>query len=324
MPGKTPRVVLLDDYQGVALKMADWSGLGDRVQIEQVRVPLGRPEEVVERLAGVEIVIAMRERTSFDAKVMDLLPDLKLLVTTGMVNASIDMEAARERGVVVCGTPGSRGAAAEHAWALLMAVARCIPEEVDGLRSGDPAWQRTVGIELRGRTLGIAGFGNLGQRMARFGKAFDMDVAAWSRSLTETVAQEHGVRCMGSLDELLSVSDVLSLHLPLNSHTRGMIGAAELSRMKQGRILINTARGPIVDETALISALENGHLGGAGLDVFEIEPLPADHSFRSLRNVVATPHVGYVTQETYEIYFHGAVEAVGAYLDGAPIRVLND
>ncbi|WP_417695474.1 D-2-hydroxyacid dehydrogenase family protein [Roseibium sp.] len=323
MANSKPSMVLLDDYQGVGLKMADWSSVSERINITQVTHPLDDQSATVAKLAGAEIALAMRERSVFDAALLDQLPDLKLLITTGMVNASIDMDAAKARGITVCGTPGSRGAAAEHAWALVMALARHIPTEVEGLRSGDPAWQKTIGFELRGKTLGIAGFGNLGQRMARFALAFDMDVVAWSRSLTEEIAAPLNVQRAENLDVLLAKSDVLSLHLPLAKTTRGMIGTRELGLMKPGSYLINTARGPIVDETAMIEALKSGQLGGAGVDVFEIEPLPTDHPFRALPNVVATPHIGYVTQETYEIYYRGAVEAVAAYLDGEPIRVLN-
>lgn len=318
-----PVLALLDDYQDVALKMADWSEIAKKVRIEQVRKPFANRSEATERLSGVSVIVAMRERTVFDAALLESLPNLKLLVTTGMVNASIDMEAAKACGITVCGTPGSRGAAAEHTWALLMALARSIPDETAGLRSGDVRWQRTVGFELRGRTLGIIGFGNLGRRVARFGRAFDMEVMAWSRSLTDEVAAENGVRRAESLDALLSASDVVSVHLPLTSDTRGLIGKRELGLMKPGSYLLNTARGPIIDEVALLEALRSHKIAGAGLDVFDREPLPLDHPFRTLPNVVATPHIGYVTQETYELYYGGTAEVVMAFLNGSPIRVLN-
>lgn len=323
MTKPVPRVVVLDDYQKVATTMADWSSLEGRIDLDLVDHPIADRVALVERLRGAAIVVAMRERTPFDAELLAQLPDLRLLITTGMVNASIDMAAARAHGVTVSGTPGSRGSAAELAWALILALSRRIPAEVEGIRQGNPHWQRCVGVDLSGRTLGLAGFGNLGQRMARIGRAFDMKVVVWSRSLINEVAVTHGVQRAASLDELMAASDFLSLHLPLNDATRGMIGAREFALMKPGSYLVNTSRGPIVDEAALIGALKGEHLAGAGLDVFDIEPLPGNHPFRSMPSVIATPHVGYVTEETYRVYFSGAVEAVEAYLAGAPVRVLN-
>jgi len=317
------RVVILDDYQRVARDMADWSALDGAVEIVQLDRHIGDRDALVDALAGAPIVVAMRERTPFDSDLFERLGDLRLLVTTGMVNRSIDLDAAKTNGIVVSGTPGSRGSAAELAWALMLALSRRIPSEVEGFRSADPRWQRDLGLDLRGRTLGLAGFGNLGQRMARIGNAFDMEVCAWSRSLTDETAAEHGVSRMATLDDLLAASDVVSIHLTQTSETIGLIGARELGLMKPSAYLINTARGPIVDETALVAALSDGRIAGAGLDVFDIEPLPVDHPFRTMEQVVATPHLGYVTEETYRVYFAGAVEAIGGFLAGTPVNVLN-
>ena len=317
------RVVVLDDYQHVAARMADWSAVKARAELEFLHKPIATPAALARALAGADIVIAMRERTRFDAATLASLPDLRLLITTGMVNRSIDIAAANASGVTVCGTPGGGPAAAELAFGLLLALARRIPDEVQSVRAGNPAWQTGIGVDLADKVLGIVGYGKLGQRMARYGAAFGMRCLVYSRSLTEAAAAEAGVRRAPDLATLLAEADAVSLHVPQTPQTVGMIGAAELAQMKPGAFLINTSRGPLVDEGALVAALQAGRLRGAALDVFDTEPLPPDHPYRSAPGLIATPHVGYVTEETYRIYFAGAVEAVLGWLDGAPVRVLQ-
>lgn len=315
------RIAILDDYQNAALAAADWSRLAAPDEIAVANDHL-TGDALARFLDGAEVIVAMRERTAFDAALLDRLSALGLLVTTGMRNPSIDVGAAKEQGVTVCGTPGSGPAAAELAFGLVLALARHIPVEAARLRGGGKPWQMTVGTELRGKTLGILGFGRLGMRMARYGEAFEMDTVAFSRSLTPEKARERGAQA-ASLGGVLERADILTIHLTLTPETRGLMGAAELARMKPGALLVNTARGPIVEEAALISALESGHLGGAALDVFDVEPLPADHPFRTLPNVIALPHLGYVTAETYRAFYQGAVEDIQAWRDGTPLRVLN-
>ncbi|MGR3493659.1 D-2-hydroxyacid dehydrogenase family protein [Citreimonas sp.] len=317
------RIVILDDYQQVALRMADWSALQARCEIDVLDAHIDDTETLAARLAGAEVVLAMRERTPFDAARLERLPDLKLLVTTGPVNRSIDVAAANRLGITVCGTPGGGTAAAELAFGLILALARRIPQDVQSVRDGDPRWQAGLGVELAGKTLGIAGFGRLGRVTARYAAAFGMQPLAWSRTLTDEDAAAHGARPAADLAALLRQSDVLSIHLPLTTETRGVFDRAALAQMKPGAMLVNTSRGPIVDEGALIEALDSGRLRGAALDVFDIEPLPVDHPFRSHPAIIATPHMGYVTEETYRSYFCGAVTAIEAWLNGTPIRVLT-
>ncbi|MGE5147783.1 MAG: D-2-hydroxyacid dehydrogenase family protein, partial [Candidatus Eiseniibacteriota bacterium] len=257
----------------------------------------------------------------FDRALLERLPNLKLLITTGMRNASIDLETAVARGVIVCGTEAYAGTTAELTWGLILGLLRFIPEEAANLRRGGP-WQSTVGRDVRGRRLGIVGMGNLGTRVAKVGRAFDTPVSAWSRSLTPEKAKSLDVDYCAELDDLLRVSDIVTIHVVLNKDTRGLIDARRLGLMKPDAVLINTARGPIVDEAALIKALETGKLAGAALDVFGEEPLPSDHPFRRLPNVLATPHLGYVTERTYQNYYKGVVEDIEAWLAGAPVRVL--
>ncbi len=315
------RCVILDDYQDVALAMADWGRLAGAVTIERETRFIGDRDELVARLAGAAIVVAMRERTAFDAALLARLPDLKLLVTTGMRNAAIDLSAAAARGVTVCGAAGGGVPAAEMSWALLLALMRRIPDEVANFRAGGP-WQIGLGRDLAGRTLGVLGLGRLGQKVAAYGRAFDMRVLGFARRDVAARCAALGIEPAASLDDLLTRSDVLSIHVTLTGETRGLIGAAELARMKRGAVLVNTARGPIVEEAALIAALESGAPAGAALDVFDSEPLPPDHPFRRLPNVVATPHTGYVTEETYRDWFGQVVEDIEAFLAGAPVRVL--
>jgi phosphoglycerate dehydrogenase-like enzyme len=276
-------------------------------------------EPLAERLAPFDAVVAMRERTPFGADLLARLPRLRLLVTTGMANASIDLEAAAARGVVVCGTGGLPSPAAELTWALILALLRHVPAEDARMRAG--GWQATVGTELAGRTLGVIGLGRLGRRVALVGQAFEMPVIAWSQNLVGSEARALGVEPV-SRDELLARSDIVTIHLRLSDRTRGLIGAAELARMRPTAVLVNTSRGPIVDEPALLAALHEGTIAGAGLDVYDIEPLPPGHPLRTAPNTVLTPHLGYVTSGTYARYYADAVEDIAAFARGAPIRVL--
>ena len=278
-------------------------------------------EPLAERLAPFDAIVAMRERTAFGADLLARLPRLRLLVTTGMANPSIDLAAAREHGIVVCGTRGLPSPTAELTWGLILAVLRHIPAEDARLRAG--GWQATVGSELAGRTLGIIGLGRLGRRVARVARAFEMDVLAWSQNLDPDEAHRHGAEPVGR-DELLARADVVTIHLRLSARTRGLIGAAELARMKPSAVLVNTSRGPIVDETALVDALRGGGFAGAGLDVYDTEPLPAGHPLRTAPNTVLTPHLGYVTSGTYARFYGDAVEDIAAYQAGEPIRVMTE
>jgi phosphoglycerate dehydrogenase-like enzyme len=314
------RVALLDDYQGVALSMADWKSLPPGTEVVVFKDHLAEEDAVAKRLADFDIVMALRERTPFPRTLLERLPKLKLLITAGMRNASIDMKAAAERGVVVCGTAGLPYPTAELAWGLILSLMRRIPAEDRATREG--RWQTSLGLGLNGKTLGVLGLGTLGSRAARVGLAFEMEVLAWSQNLTAERAKEIGATLVPK-DELLARSDIVSIHLVLGERTRGLIGARELGLMKRSAYLINTSRGPIVDEAALIRALGDGTIAGAGLDVFDEEPLPLHHPFRRLPNIVITPHLGYVTSETYRIFYGHAAEDIKAYLDGTPVRVLK-
>ncbi len=315
------RCAILDDYQNVALTLADWSKVTGEVEIKVFNEHLGSADEVVAALKGFAIVCAMRERTAFPRAVIEALPDLKLLITTGMRNASIDLEAARARGVAVCGTPAFGNATAAIATGLMLELARHIGYENARLKA-DAAWQTTIGLDLEGMTLALLGLGKLGTRMAEIGQAFKMNVIAWSENLTPARCKEAGVEHV-SRDGLFRRADFLSIHLQLSERTRGLIGASELALMKPSAYLINTSRGPIVDEAALIDALREKRLAGAGLDVFDIEPLPIEHPFRKLDNVVLTPHLGYVAEQNYRAFFAGMVDDIRAFLDAKPVRVLT-
>jgi phosphoglycerate dehydrogenase-like enzyme len=314
------RVALLDDYQGVALRMADWKSLPAGTDVVAFSDHLADEGALATRLADFDIVMAMRERTAFTRSLLERLPMLRLLITAGMRNASIDMKAAAERGVLVCGTAGLPYPTAELAWGLILGLMRRIPAEDRATREG--RWQVSLGLGLNGKTLGVLGLGTLGSRVAKVGRAFEMEVLAWSQNLTRARAEEVGATLVAK-DELLARSDIVSIHLVLSERTRGLLGARELGLMKRSAYLMNTSRGPIVDEAALIDALRNGIIAGAGLDVFDPEPLPADHPFRSLPNIVVTPHLGYVTEETYRVFYGHALEDVQAFLRGAPVRVLS-
>lgn len=314
------RVAILDDYQSAALGMADWKALPPGTEVVVFQDHLSELPAVAARLADFDIVVAMRERTPFSRALLERLPRLRLLITTGMRNASIDVAAATARGVVVCGTAGLPYPTAELTWGLILGLFRRIPVEDRATREG--RWQVSVGLGLNGKTLGVIGLGGLGSRVAKIGRAFEMNVLAWSQNLTPERAAEVGVALAGR-DELLRRSDVVSIHLVLGDRTRGLIGARELALMKPSAYLVNTSRGPIVDEAAMIDALRAGRIAGAGLDVFDEEPLAADHPLRHLPNTVITPHLGYVTEETYRIFYGHAIEDIQAYLRGAPVRVLR-
>jgi phosphoglycerate dehydrogenase-like enzyme len=313
------RIVLLDDYQGIALDYGGWDRVPDEWEKVALCQHIADPDELVEALAGAEIVVAMRERTQFPAETLDRLPDLKLLITTGMGNVAIDVGAAQRNGVVVCGTGMHGPATAELAWALILGLVRKIPAEDTAMRRGD--WQTTIGGDLAGATLGLVGLGRLGKRMVPVAKAFDMDVVAWSTNLDPEEARA-AVAEPVTKDELFERSDIVSVHYKLSERSRGLIGAGELALMKQSAYLVNTSRGPIVDTEALLEALEAGTIAGAGLDVYDTEPLPVDHPLRSAPHSIITPHLGYVTEDTYMVFFDDAVEDVLAWLAGEPVRVL--
>ena len=313
------RVAILDDYQGVALRLADWASLPADVVV--FRDHVADEASVAARLADFDVVVAMRERTPFPRSLIARLPRLRLLVTTGMRNASIDLRAAAERGILVSGTGGLPSPTAELTWALILALVRHVPREDRATRDG--RWQETLGTTLSGKTLGVLGLGQLGSRVARVGRAFEMEVLAWSQNLTAERAAAAGATLAGSKDELLARADVVTIHLVLGERTRGLLGARELALMRPSAYLVNTSRGPIVDERALIAALRAGTIAGAGLDVYDEEPLPPDHPLRRLPNTVITPHLGYVTEETYRIFYPQALEDVRAFLAGSPVRVLS-
>ena len=314
------RVAILDDYQGVARSMGLWEELGDAVEVTAFSDHVADDDALVERLAPFEVVVAMRERTPFTRARLERLPALRLLVTTGRANAAIDVAAAKELGVVVSGTEGLAAPTYELTWALILAVTRSVTAEDRRVREG--GWQHTIGPELAGRTLGVIGLGRQGSRVAAIGRAFEMDVVAWSQNLDPEAARAQGVDPVATKEELLARADVVTIHLRLSERTRGLIGPAELAAMKPTAYLVNTSRGPIVDEDALLEALHGGWIAGAGLDVFDVEPLPADHPLREAPRTVLTPHIGYVSLGNYEVFFRGAVEDVSAYLRGEPIRTL--
>src|SRR5216683_49712 len=312
------RLSILDDYQGVALGMADWSALRDRgIEIAVERFPFADEDDVVRSLADSEIVCAMRERTAFPKRVVDRLPKLKLLITTGMRNASFDMAALKDRGVTVCGTGGPGGGnedTAELAWGLILGAARRIAEDHQFMRQG--GWQTRIGHRVAGKTIG-----RLGSAVARVGLAFGMKAIAWSQNLTAEKAAEQGVERVEK-DELFRRSDILSVHLVLSPRSRGLVGKHEIGLMKPSAILVNTSRGPICDTEAIVAALKAGRLAYAGFDVYDKEPLPIDHPLRTAPNVVLTPHIGYVTEENYRNSYPQIVENVVAFLDGRPVRVI--
>jgi phosphoglycerate dehydrogenase-like enzyme len=316
------RVAVLDDYQQVASAMAEWGRLGEDSEVVFFSDHAPTADQLVRRLQGFDAVVAMRERSAFPRSVLKGLPGLGLLVTTGMANAAIDLGAAAELGVTVSGTDSRSGGAAtiELTWALIFALARGIPAEDAAIRHG--GWQVGIGQVLHGKTLGIVGLGNLGARMPPVARALGMRVIAWSRNLTPDRADEVGVELVGR-NELFSTSDVVTVHLKLSERSRGYIGRDELRAMKPTSLLVNTSRGPVIDEAALIEALELRWIGGAGLDVFDTEPLPLEHPFRHLPRTVLTPHIGYVSVESYRGYFEQVVDDIVAHRAGRPVRVLR-
>ncbi|NHM31371.1 D-2-hydroxyacid dehydrogenase family protein [Neobacillus terrae] len=315
------RCAILDDYQNVAMSMADWSSISDKVKISTFTQHFGNEDDLVNKIKDYEILVIMRERTAFPAEVLERLPKLKLLITTGMRNSSIDLNAASELGVIVCGTASNSEPPVELTWALILGLARNIVPEHQAIRNNGP-WQSSVGTDLYGKTLGLLGLGKTGSRMARVGQAFGMDVLAWSQNLTNSQTDELGVQLAASKEELLETSDFVSIHLVLSDRTRGLIGKDEFKKMKSSAYLINTSRAAIVDNNALYEALRNNWIAGAGLDVFEKEPLPFEEEMRNLQNVLATPHLGYVTQRNYSTFYQHALEDIKAFLSGAPIRRL--
>jgi phosphoglycerate dehydrogenase-like enzyme len=314
-------IAVLDDYQGVALQMADWSGLPSDCLVRVFRDHLSDREALVERLRAFEVVTCMRERTPFPRDLLERLPNLRLLVTTGMRNAAIDLEAATDLGILVCGTAGGPDSPpAELTWGLILALVRHIPRENTDIRNGH--WGTTLGMSLEGKVLGVLGLGRLGGKVAIVGVAFGMSVIAWSQNMTAERAAQYGATLV-TKDELFTRSDIVTVHVQLSARTRGLVGARELGLMKPTAYLINTARGPVVDEAALVQTLQARAIAGAGLDVFDQEPLPPGHPFLALDNTLLVPHVGYVTKDQYQVRYRETVENVAAYLRGEPLRVLN-
>jgi phosphoglycerate dehydrogenase-like enzyme len=316
------RCAVLDDYQGAALAAADWSPIADAVDVAVFDEPLTSEDALVDAIGACEIAVIMRERTPFPASVFARLPRLELLVTTGMRNASVDLAAASAHGVLVCGTAGSSDPPAELTWALILGLARQLVPENASFRAGG-RWQHTVGVDLAGARLGLLGLGRIGSRVARVGLAFGMQVAAWSQHLSQERADAAGVTLAGSKRDLFGGSDFVSIHLQLSDRTRGLVGRDELAQMPPGSYLVNTSRAGIVDHTSLVDALRAGPIAGAGLDVFEVEPLPAADVLRTLPNVLATPHLGYVTHRNYRTFYGEAVQDIAAFLAGNPIRPLS-
>jgi phosphoglycerate dehydrogenase-like enzyme len=319
---KLHRCAILDDYQNVALGLADWASLEGEVELTVFNAPLGGPQEIARALQGFDMVVLMRERTAFPRRLIEALPDLKLLISTGKRNWMLDVEAARERGIVACSTETTGNPTTAVAIALMLELTRRIGYESERLKHGAP-WQSTLGVDIEGKTLGLIGLGRLGQKVAKIARALDMKVIAWSQNLTAERCAAAGVERAPAKEALLREADIVSLHVVLSERTRGLIGQAEFALMKPTAYLINTARGPIVEEAALIAALRSKRIAGAGLDVYDIEPLPADHPLRALDNVVLSPHLGYVTAENFRTCYAGVVEDIRAYLDGKPIRLLQ-
>jgi phosphoglycerate dehydrogenase-like enzyme len=313
-------IAVLDDYQQIARSLADWGTLSSRAQVVFFHDHDGDLESLAARLGSFDVIVLMRERTRVDAALLARLPRLKLIVTVGMWNAAIDLNAARKKKIVVSGTTGGDAAATPAlTWALILAITRNLHAEATSLRAG--GWQVGLGVDVAGKTLGLLGLGKIGQAVARLGQAFGMRVIAWSQNLTADQAVEHGVERVDK-DQLFRDADVLSVHLKLGERTYGIVGERELALMKRGAFLVNTSRGPIVSEAALIEALQARRIAGAALDVFDEEPLAPGHPYRYLPNVLATPHIGYVTENTYRTAYPQIVEAIQAWFDGAPIREL--
>jgi phosphoglycerate dehydrogenase-like enzyme len=312
-----PRIAILDDYQNIARSFAPWDRLDGRAEVTSFTDHLAGEHALVARLGPFAAVALMRERTPFPRQVLERLPNLKLLTTSGMWNASVDLAACEELGIDVCGTQAGGAGTAQVTWAMILALAQQVPACDRDIRAG--LWQTGIGEELAGKTLGLLGLGRVGAKVAQAAPAFGMNVIAWSANMTDERAAACGAQRV-ERDELLARADFVSVHLVLSPRTRGLIGRAELALMKPAAYLINTSRGPIVDEAAMLEALERGSIGGAGLDVYDVEPLPLDHPLRRLPNTVLTPHVGYMSRESYTVFYTQMLEDIEAWLDGAPIR----
>src|SRR6266478_40205 len=320
LPMTRLRCAILDDYLNLSLTVADWSKVTDRVDITVFNHPFASQEAAASALRNFEIICAMRERTPFQKGLFAALPKLKLLITSGMLNAAIDMEAAKDHNVVLCGTQWARDPTAPLAMGLILERTRNIGRENARMHAGEPL-QKFVGMEIEGRTLGVIGLGKLGTKVSRLAQAFGMNVIAWSPNLTPEKCKEVGVT-YASKEELFSTADIVTIHVVLSQRSRGLVGAAELVRMKPTAYLVNTARGPIVDEAALLQTLQQRKIAGAAVDVFSVEPLPVDHPFRKLDNIVLTPHLGYVTEEGFRNHYVQMVEGIDAWFKGEPLRRL--
>lgn len=318
-PAPIKRLAILDDYQGVAMAMAPWETLGG-VEVTVFRDTITDGDALVQRLAPFDAILAMRERTPFPRALIERLPSLRLLITTAARNRSIDAAACAAKGIVFCGTPSFGDPTTDITWGLILNLMRDLPAQQASLRAG--GWQTSVGWGTEGRTLGVVGLGKLGARAAKVGLALGMKVVAWSTNLTEERAAEVGVTRVDKAT-LLSTADVVTLHLILSDRSRGIIGAADLAQMKRTAFIVNTSRGPLIDQEALIAALKAGTIAGAGIDVYDTEPLPPGHPMLSAPNTMLTPHLGYVTQQNYRAYYEGAIEAVLAFNAGAPVRVIS-
>lgn len=314
------RVAVLDDFQNVSQRFGDWAGLQSMAQVTVFNDHLGDQDALVQRLLPFDVLCVMRERTPLPHGLLHRLPQLRMIATTANWNASIDIEAAESLGIVVCGTETFLSGQAELTWALILASVRHLPAEVMSFRQG--GWQVSVGGDLHGKTLGVLGLGHSGSLIARYAQAFSMRVIAWSQNMTAESASRHGAALV-SKDELFAASDIVSIHVRLSDRTRGLVGARELALMKPRSYLVNTSRGPIVDERALLDVLQQQRIAGAAVDVYDLEPLPADHPFRHLPNLIGTSHIGYVTESSYELFYGETVENIRAWIEGRPIRVLT-
>jgi phosphoglycerate dehydrogenase-like enzyme len=313
---KPVQVAILDDYQGVALQSADWSLLKGQANITVFRDHLSDSTTLVERLKPFDVLCVMRERTPLTRAILEQLPNLKLIASTAMRNASIDLAAAKDRGITVCHTGYTSHGAIELTWGLILAILRHIPAEFASVQRGE--WQISVGGDLEGKTMGLVGLGNIGAKIAKIAHAFGMNILAWSQNLTREAAEKHGALLV-SKEELFSGSDIVTIHLVLSPRTKGIVGKAEIGLMKPTAYLVNTSRGLVVDENALIEALKKQSIAGAALDVYDIEPLPASHPFRSLDRLLVTPHIGFVTNETYKIFYRDTVANIAGWLAGRPV-----
>jgi len=323
MSSNLTRLAVLDDYQHVAFTSADWTSVLRRLSIDTFPDTIADEDALAERLAPYTIICAMRERTKFPASLLDRLPNLKLIATTGMRNAGIDVAHAQRKGIVVSGTSSQGNSTLEHIWALILGTARYLAIEDANVKAGRTPWQSTIPMGLAGKTLGLIGLGNLGSRTAKLAKAFEMEVVAWSPNLTQERAAEIGVKFIASKEELLKCSDIVSIHMVLSERTFRMITAEDFALMKRSAFFINTSRGGLIHEAALVDALRQRRIAGAGLDVFETEPLPLDHPLRKLDNVTLSPHIGYVSDSNYQVFWAETVDNIASFLNGEPKRVIT-